>query len=273
MIAATATTNPEAEAELLAAAELGLVPLRDACIAARARTEDPEQRAERQHRRRGLRMWTDPDGMVAGRFLLTPEVGGQVKAKVDAEVRRIFRAHRGTDHEPHEAYAADALAAFVLDPADSAKAKDPNATVHVIIDHGALVRGGTADGEVCEIPGVGPVDVNWVRELIGSAFLTAVIKRGKDILTVAHLGRHVPAEIQTALLVSGRECQIEGCYNRGYLERDHAHDHAKGGPTAYWNLKWLCSPDHRLKSRGWILGPADPVTGKCVLRPPPVKVE
>ena len=46
MIAATATENPEAEAELLAAAELGLVPLRDACIAARARVEDPGRRAE-----------------------------------------------------------------------------------------------------------------------------------------------------------------------------------------------------------------------------------
>ena len=118
-------------------------------------------------------------------------------------------------------------------------------------------------------PASAPVDVAWVRELLGSAFLTAVIKRGKDILTVAHLGRHVPAEIQTALLVSGRECRREGCYRRGYLERDHTHDHAKGGPTSYTNLKWLCAHDHRLKSNGWILEPPDPTTGKCVLRPPP----
>jgi hypothetical protein len=176
----------------------------------------------------------------------------------DAEARRIFRAHRGRDHEPHDAYAADALAAFVRNPADPDRPRDPNATVHVIIDHGALLRGGTADGEVCEIAGVGPVDINWVRTLIGSAFLTAVIKRGKDILTVGHLGRHVPAEIQTALLVSGHECQIEGCYQRGYLERDHTHDHAHGGPTAYWNLKWLCAQDHRRKTRGWTLGPPTP---------------
>jgi HNH endonuclease len=138
-----------------------------------------------------------------------------------------------------------------------------------VIDHGALMRGGTVGDEVCEIPGVGPVNVNWVRELLGTAFLTAIIKKGKDILTVAHLGRHVPAEIQTALLVSGRECQIEGCYHRGYLERDHTHDHAKGGPTALWNLKWLCSQDHTRKSKGWILGPPNPITGKCTLRPPP----
>ena len=269
MVAETAEKNPDAEEELLAAAELGLVPLRDAAIAARARVEDPDARTKRQHRERGLKMWTDPDGMVAGRFRLTPEVGGQVKAKVDAAVQRIFRAHKVEDHAPHEAYAADALAAFVLEENDGKQRRDPNATVHVVIDHGALMRGGAVDGEVCEIPGVGPVDVNWVRELLGSAFLTAIIKRGKDILTVAHLGRHIPAEIQTALLVSGHECQRKGCYQRGYLERDHTHDYAKGGPTSLENLKWYCGPDHRLKTSGWIVELPDPITGKCVFRPLP----
>ena len=42
-------------------------------------------------------------------------------------------------------------------------ARGVDATVHVLVDHGALMRGGTAAGEVCEIPGVGPVDVAWVK--------------------------------------------------------------------------------------------------------------
>lgn len=190
-----------------------------------------------------------------------------MNAIIDAQVQRICRKRRaGLDHEPHEAYAAEALAEFVLGTGEAQRGA--KATVHIVIDHGALVRGGAVDGEVCEIPGVGPVDVSWVRELLGSAFLTAVIKRGKDILAVAHLGRHVPAEIQTALLVGGRECDVEGCFHRGYLERDHTHDHGKGGPTAYWNLGWLCYVHHRLKSSGWQLGPPDPQTGKRILRPP-----
>ena len=269
MIVGAATKNPDAEAELLAAAELGLVPLRDACIRARARVEDPDARRQRHQSSRELRMWPDTDGMVAGRFRLTPEVGGQVKAAIDAAVQKIFRARKGGEHEPHEAYAADAFAAFVLNPSEPDAKRDPNATVHVLVDHAALVRGNTADGETCEIPGVGPVDVTWVRELLGSAFVTAIIKRGKDILTVAHLGRHIPAELQTALIVNGRECQVEGCYARGYLERDHAHDHAKGGPTSYENMDWLCGREHRLKSAGWILGPLNPITGKRKLFPPP----
>ena len=65
--------------------------------------------------------------------------------------------------------------------------------------------------------------------MIGSAFLTAVVRKGKDITTVAHLGRYIPVELQTALVVQGHECEIAGCGLRGYLERDHIHDHAKRG--------------------------------------------
>ena len=71
------------------------------------------------------------------------------------------------------------------------------------------------------------------------------------------------------LIVSGRECSIEGCTGREYLERDHCEiDHADQGPTAFWNLAWLCSIHHERKSSGWILGPPDPETGKRRLDPP-----
>ena len=83
------------------------------------------------------------------------------------------------------------------------------------------------------------------------------------------LGRHIPAEVQTALIVSGRECDVDGCNHRGYLERDHVHDHAHGGATSFANLAWLCYLHHRLKSSGWILGPPDPETRKRTLRSPP----
>jgi hypothetical protein len=140
--------------------------------------------------------------------------------------------------------------------------------VHVVVDHGALVRGDVTPGERCEIPGVGPVSVQWARQLLGDAFVTAVVKKGTDITTVAHFGRHIPAELQTAMIVGGRECEVEGCHHRGYLERDHTVDHALGGPTAAENLGWLCYVHHLRKSKGWTLGPTDPVTGKRTLRPP-----
>ena len=180
-------------------------------------------------------------------------------------MQQLFREHKSGEHESHEAYAADALVAFVL----GGEGANVKVNTHVLIDHGALLRDRPLDGEVCEIAGVGPVDPAWVKEILGESFLTAIIKNGKDINTVAHLGRNVPAEVMTALIVNGHECGIEGCDNRGYLERDHIQEFANGGPTALWNLLWLCYLHHRLKTAGWLLGDANPITGKRTLRPPP----
>ena len=181
----------------------------------------------------------------------------------------MFRnARKAKTPEPQDAYAADAFAEALL--SDPTKTKGGGYTTHVIIDHEALLRGNTIDGETCEIPGVGPVSVEWVREPLGTAFVTAIVKKGKDITTVAHFGRHIPAELRTAMIVSGRECSIEGCTGREYFELDHCEiDHAKNGPTARWNLGWLCSIHHTKKTQGWILGPPDPNTGKRRLDPPP----
>jgi hypothetical protein len=268
LIVAAAADEPEIERDLLRAAAQGVVPLRDAAVAARAAREDQAERAARQHRARSFRMWTAIDGMIEGHFKVTPEVGGAMKARVDDLTRKRFRAARSAGvRESQEAYAADALAEALT--GDPANAKRVRYTTHVIVDHDALVRGNALGGETCEIPGVGPVNVEWVRELLGTAFVTAVVKKGKDITTVAHLGRHIPAELLTAMVVSGRECSVEGCHGREYLELDHCDvDYAQGGPTARWNLAWVCSIHHKRKTAGWTLGPPDPVTGKRRLDPP-----
>lgn len=272
LISATAIHEPALEPELLAAAGNGLSPLRDACVRARARTEDAAARVTRQRAARSLNIWTNVDGMVEAHLRLTPEVGGAFKAAIDEETQRVFRArYRAGIRDPHHAYRADALAQLVIGEGGAAASTSgrPGYTAHVVIDHEALVRGNTLPGETCEIPGVGPVNARWVRDLLGEAFVTAVVKKGRDITTVAHFGRHIPAELRTAMTVRGRECCVEGCTRREYLEIDHSEvDYAHGGPTAFWNLEHLCSPDHKRKSRGWRLGPPDPITGKRSLDPP-----
>jgi hypothetical protein len=232
-----------------------------------ANNEDAAQRSKRQHETRAVRAWTGADGMSDGSWHLPLEIGGPFQVVLDAEADRLFRERsRDGAREPREAYLADALVNLVLGdtPANGVKH-----TVHVVIDHAALVRGKTVDEERCEIPGIGPVSVQSVRSLLGDAFLTAVIKKGRDIMTVAHLGRHVPAEVRTAMVVGGRECDVEGCECRSYLELDHSEvDFAAGGPTAWWNLTWMCWKHHRRKSSRWVLGPRNPHTGKRPLRPP-----
>jgi hypothetical protein len=268
LIVAAAADQPEIERDLLRAAAQGVTPLRDAAIAVRAAREDQAERAARQHAARSFRMWTAIDGMVEGHFKVTPEVGGAMKARIDDLTRKRFRAARSSGvRESQDAYAADALAEALT--GDPANAKRVRYTTHVVVDHEALVRGSALDGETCAIPGVGPVSVEWVRELLGTAFVTALVKKGKNITTIAHFGRHIPAELQTAMVVSGRECSVAGCHGREYLELDHCVvDFAKGGPTTRWNLAWLCSIHHKRTTGGWILGPPDPATGKRRLDPP-----
>jgi hypothetical protein len=204
--------------------------------------------------------------MLAGSFRLPPEIGAQVKAAIDDETNRRFRSHGKGAQETHDAYAADAFADMVCDAGTRARTK---AFVNVLIDHRALVRGSARPGETCEIPGVGPVNAAWVRHIRGDAFVAAVIKHGRDIKTVAHFGRHVNAELRTALLARDRrECDVEGCWCRNYLEIDHIKDVSKGGVTSLANLRYGCAVDHDRKSRGWELGPPHPLTGKRRLRPP-----
>ena len=180
LIVGEAAENPAAEPGLLAAAGQGMVPLRDACIAKRARREDEAARAKRQHAARSFRIWPAPDGMVEGHFKVTPEVGGAIKAVIDHGTGKQFRAARTSGvHESQDAYAADAFVdAMVGDPAGK-PAKAGGWSAHVLIDHEALVRGHTIEGETCEIPGVGPVSVEWVRELLGTAFVTAIDQEGQ----------------------------------------------------------------------------------------------
>ncbi len=68
LIADAATANPAAEHALLTKAEQGLVPLRDACVQARAAVEDPDERRTRHHRQRAWTIATRADAMMAGYF-------------------------------------------------------------------------------------------------------------------------------------------------------------------------------------------------------------
>ena len=169
----------------LTVAEQGLVPLRDACVAGARRGRRSGRAGEASPRATAVR-GVDRRGRDdrPGSYRLAPEVGGPIKAVFERRGRNASSATARPAPTTNriDAYAADAVAGVRARAHRRAtrhrKACD-DATVHIVVDHGALVRGGTADGEVCEIPGVGPVDVSWVRELIGSAFLTVVIKQGQ----------------------------------------------------------------------------------------------
>ena len=146
-----------------------------------------------------------------------------------------------------------------------------DAKVIVRIDHTALVRGHTEAGDTCEIAGIGPVPVTSVRHLLDDAFLAAVITDGRDVTTVAHLGRQPNAYQQTALQAQGIECSTLGCPNRDRLERDHRIPWRVTHHTALRELDWSCPHCHDRKTHhGDMLAPG---TGKRPLLTPTEQVQ
>ena len=71
----------------------------------------------------------------------------------------------------------------------------------MVVSHEVATRGWTSveTGEVCHIPGVGPIDPQVARELAQDAFITGVIYDGKDLRQIRRWTRHIPVEIKLAL--------------------------------------------------------------------------
>jgi hypothetical protein len=120
--------------------------------------------------------------------------------------------------------------------------------MNIRVDIDALKRGRTEHGEICEIAGVGPIPVATAREYLGEAFLKLLIIDGTDIKTVAHMGRHIPAPLRTAVEERDRVCQVPTCDVTLGLEIDHIKPFSEGGPASLENLVRLCKRHHLQKT-------------------------
>src|SRR5207249_67217 len=183
--ASAAGADPGAQAELVRVARRdGFTGLRDKCRQVRAAAAPDEMARHRAiHASRSLRHWSDPDGAgrLDGRF--TPEVLAELLVALEPFEAEAFRVARDEGRrEGFDAYRADALLALARAARDGtgAGSSPPRNTVHVVIDHAALVRGKAQPGERCEVAGVGPVPVNVVRSMMDDAFVTAVVTNGVD---------------------------------------------------------------------------------------------
>lgn len=141
-----------------------------------------------------------------------------------------------------------------------------NVKVIVNIDHTALARGHTIAGETCHVAGVGPIPVTAAKALMRDAFLAAVITNGRDVVNVAHLGRHLNAHQRTAIEAMGLHCTNIACNRTIALEIDHRHPYAQDPITKLDNQEPHCPECHRNKTHhGWHL---EAGTGRRRFLPP-----
>src|SRR5712691_9281307 len=143
-IASAAGADRGAEAELLGAARDGVAGLKDKCRRVKAAAAPDELARHRAiHASRSLRHWSDPDGAgrLEGRF--TPEVLAELLVALEPFEAEAFRVARDEGRrEGFDAYRADALLALARAGREgSGRASAPRNTVHVVIDHAALLRG------------------------------------------------------------------------------------------------------------------------------------
>ncbi len=253
-LAAAATAKPDAEADLLRAAQSEPVAaLRQRCARVKAVAHDDEAaRHRRIHQERRLRYWNDADGAFRMDLRITTEAGAVILANLKPFCDEIFAEARAAGRrEPTEAYAADAFVRMA-EAAGSRNGEEassgPRATVHVRVDHAALVRGHVEGDEVCEVPGVGPIPVATARAWAGDAVLKALVTKGVDVVAVAHAGRTVTAAQRAALEERDRACVVPGCTVTRGLEIDHVDGWAVTRTTTLDRLARLCSWHHDQKT-------------------------
>jgi hypothetical protein len=277
-ITGAALADRRAESRLLRmAAARSIGQLEDECARVRAAAA-PDDEAERQRRARAERgAWarSNRDGSAELRFRSTSEEVAEVWSIVSSYRDRLFRDRApGSDQVSFDQRAADgfldmarAAAAGTLladgaqpelpldDLAPARPAPQP-AKIIVRVDLASLLRGYPSGGEVCEVAGYGPVPVAAVKDMMatGNPFLAAVVTKGKNVATVAHLGREPSAHQQTALEWLDPRCRAEGCDRTVGLERDHRVDWSPTQVTLLGWLEWLCTHHHDLKTtKGWRL--------------------
>jgi hypothetical protein len=217
---------------------------------------EAEQRrglGERQREARSARSYADEVGMVNLHLRFQPHVGTSIVNRAEAEAARLFRAAKKDGrHEPFERHLADAYAAML--DGSSAKGNSRRAELVVLVSHEVAKRGwrDVRDGEMCKIPGVGPVPPEVAREIAADAFLTGVVCDGKDLRNIKRWTRSTPVEVRLALQL-GRPPDFDGikcvdCGKRFRTEEDHVDPHCAGGPASTDNLDPRCKPCHLAKT-------------------------
>ncbi len=71
----------------------------------------------------------------------------------------------------------------------------------MLVSHEVTRRGwkDVRKGELCKIPGVGPVSPQVAKEIARDAFLNGVFYDGVDLRNFARWSKHIPVEVAVAL--------------------------------------------------------------------------
>jgi HNH endonuclease len=207
---------------------------------------------QRQRDARAARSHTDELGMVNVNLRLEPHVGTSIVNRAEAEAARLYRkAKQEGCAESFERHLADAYAGML---SGNGKGPSRRPELVVLVSHEVVKRGwkDVREGEICKIPGVGPVAPEAAREIGQDALLTGVFYDRKDLRNVKRWTRNIPVDVLLALEL-GDPPEFDGircsdCGNRFRNQNDHVEPHVAFGPASLENLEPRCWSCHRAKT-------------------------
>ncbi len=255
-IAAAEGSAPGAARELVAVAqEQPFHVLKEKARTVKLEAERHKDLAACQRAARFGRSHADELGMVHIHLSLEPHVGTPIVARAEAGAARLATKARAAGDgatEPFERYLADAYASLL---AGSGKGRATRPEPVVLVSHEIAKRGwrDVRDGEVCKVPGVGPVSPQVAKAIAQDAFLSGVFFDGQDLRHLKRWGRYIPVEVQIALEL-GEPPDFDGvlcvdCGHRFRTEFDHVRPRGRHGPTSHPNLKPRCWRCHQAKTK------------------------
>ncbi len=266
-IAKAEESSPGAAKELLRVAKKeSFQVLKEKARAVKLEAEQHRGLASRQHAARSARSYSDALGMVHVHLEWEPHVGTPIAARAEAEAQRLGRkAKKEGNQEPFERHLADAFAGLL---SGNGKGRARRPELVVLVSHSVAKRGwkDVRKGEVCKIPGVGPVSPQVAQEIAADAFLSGVFYDGKDLRQFKRWSRSIPVEVGIALEL-GKPPDFDGvacvdCGKRFRPEFDHVEPRAAGGPSSNGNFDPRCWSCHQAKTerdrKAGKLRPADP---------------
>jgi Domain of unknown function (DUF222)/HNH endonuclease len=268
LISDAATVSPGAEQGLLdSASKKGLKDLKDDAARARQRGDrDPEATQRRIRRERRFGIFGRQDGS-AGVYGNGPvDEAAVLDAALKPYVDRMYRERRGTPEQgERQQYLWDALVELardrvdgpVGDPSTETTPTKPTSRTRyqaiLRVDLAALIRGHVEGDELRDIPGLGPVPISRLREMLPESSIRLVITNGIAVQTVANLGRGANTAQKIALMWSQPGCTNIAC-SHTWTQDDHRDPFAQVKRTDLHNLDPLCPHCHDLKTyNGWAL--------------------
>ena len=263
--------RPELEERLVEfAGQHSLRRLREECRLVKSVSRSAAEESAEVYRNRTLKLWTGRDGSFRFSGSAPGPAGAEFMARIEERKAKLVDAARKEGRrEPFEALALDALMELVTEERGSGATRfRPKTMMIVHVAYEALVRGSLADGEVCEIRGVGPIPLDVARRLGSDSILRVLVTKGAQPMAVTPGVRTIPRALRILLEARDKVCAIRGCDVSRGLQIDHCVDFALLGPTDLENCAPLCRVHHDMKTYlgfrrvrdedgEWILVPPD----------------